>query len=181
MHPTLYKVLNYGLSSGGWFACALGAAHGYLWAGPVVVGLAAGLHLWQGTEKPRREAAYLGLAALFGFVVDSVKAATGFIIYQGGFAVGLAPLWIIAMWVLFAIQLNASLSWLQKRIWLAVPLGAWGGITSYFAGEGLGAIEITTDRLTAGIILGVVWAAVVPGLLLLSRRVVGETQVRGNG
>ncbi|HKJ28494.1 MAG TPA: DUF2878 domain-containing protein [Anaerolineales bacterium] len=171
MNKTLYKVLNYGLSSGGWFACALGAAHGFPWAGPLVVGAAAGLHLWQGAPDWRREARYLGLAALFGFVVDSLFAASGFIVYQGGFVNGLAPLWITAMWVLFAIQLNASLRWLHGRMWLAVPLRAWGGISSYFAGQGLGAIEIMPTPLTAGIILGVVWALAVPVLLWLGERV----------
>jgi len=173
MNKTLYKILNYGLSSGGWFACALGAANGMPWAGPLVVGGAAGLHLWQGSPDWKREARYLGLVALFGFAVDSIKAASGFIIYQGGFVSWLAPLWITAMWVLFAIQLNASLSWLHGRYWLAAPLGAWGGITSYFAGQGLGAITITPEPLTAGVILGVVWALAVPALLWLGEVVTG--------
>ncbi len=173
MNPTLYKILNAGLSSGGWFACAIGAANGYPWAGPLVVAAAAGLHLWQGTDDWRQEAKYLGLTAVFGFMVDSIQAATGFIHYQGGFIKGLAPLWIVAMWILFAIQLNASLKWVHGRWLLGAALGAWGGITSYFAGEGLGAIEITPNRLTAGIILGATWALIVPALLWLGDRVTG--------
>jgi hypothetical protein len=178
MNPTVYKILNYFLSSGGWFACALGAANGYPWAGPLVVGTAAGLHISQ-VETKKREGLYLALVVVFGFIVDSAKAATGLITYQGGFVDWLAPLWIVAMWVLFAIQLNASLRWLRGRIWLAALLGAWGGPASYFAGERLGAITINQEPLTAGAIMAVVWALAVPLLIWLSIRVTGEDPTGG--
>ena len=38
MNKTLYKILNYGLSSGGWFACAMGAANGLPWLGLLEIG-----------------------------------------------------------------------------------------------------------------------------------------------
>ena len=173
MNPTVYKILNYFLSSAGWFACALGAAHGIPWAGPLVVAGAAGLHLSQVRDR-RAEGLYLGITVVFGFIVDSVQAARGLITYRGSFVSWLAPLWIVAMWVLFAIQLNASLRWLRKRLWLAAILGAWGGPASYFAGERLGAITINLDPLLAGAIMAVVWALSVPLLLWVSIRVTGE-------
>ena len=53
---------------------------------------------------------------------------------------GLAPYWIVALWMLFATTLNVTFRWLQPRPALAAALGAVFGPVSYIAGAAVGVI-----------------------------------------
>lgn len=104
-------------------------------------------------------------AVLLGLVADSVLLATGWIAYPNGdWLPGLAPYWIVCLWVLFATTLNVSMRWLSGRYLLAAVFGAVGGPLSYLAGAALGAMTFfeTTPALTA---LALVWAFVMPALM----------------
>ena len=157
----------------GWFACVLGAANGWPWAGPVLVFGIVGLHL----ARARRWQAELRLilaAAALGLVVDSLLLATGWLRYPSGLWIAgpyltLAPYWIVAMWALFATTLNLSLCWLRGRPLLALVLGAVGGPLSYLAGEKLGGIELI-EPYPALAALAVAWAIAMPLLMRLAAR-----------
>ena len=154
----------------GWFACVLGAARGYPWLGPVVVLLALSMHV---RKQPAiaPEIALLGITAVVGFVVDTALLRFGILRIPG---TTLAPPWLIALWPNF-ISTTAEgglLASLPRRPLLAALLGAVGGPAAYDAGARLGAIELGSDRLGALAIVGVVWAVVVPALVLLRARVV---------
>ena len=59
-----------------WFACVLGAAHGYTWLGPIVFVPVLAVHLrTQARGARRKELALLALAALAGFLVDTALLA----------------------------------------------------------------------------------------------------------
>lgn len=176
MNSNAYRLANYVLSNGGWLACAFGAANGMPWLGPVVAAPAIGLHLWLSKAR-RSEAAFLFVAGIIGTLVDTVKAASGFITYEGGYAnlPWLAPLWITALWLIFATQINGALSWLKGRYLLAFTLGAVGGPLAYFAGERLGAISITLAPATSTLVLAIVWGLAVPGLLWVQRLIQPES------
>jgi hypothetical protein len=166
-------VLNYIGLQVGWFACALGAARGYPWVGPLVVAVYVALHLYASPAR-RREGLFILMAAALGLVVDSVKKASGLMTYASPVpdVWWIAPLWIVAMWALFSTTLTGALAWLQGRYVAAAVLGAIFGPLSYVAGEGLGAIWFNySTPLTVGI-LAVVWACVVPLLAWLARRMV---------
>ena len=173
-------VLNYIGLQVGWFACALGAARGYPWVGPLVVAVYVVLHL-SASPSRRREAMFILTAAVLGLVVDSLKKIGGLLTYASPIpdVWWLAPLWIVAMWALFSTTLNGALAWLQGRYLVAIVLGAVFGPLSYLAGEGIGAIQFNYGLpLTLGI-LAVVWAGVVPLLAWLARRMVTASLVGG--
>ncbi|NND61542.1 MAG: DUF2878 domain-containing protein, partial [Gammaproteobacteria bacterium] len=99
----------------GWLACVLGGANGKPWLGPAVVALIVAVHLAL-SERAGREKRLLAMVAVIGLSWDSLLAATGLMVYPSGqIAPGLAPYWIVAMWVLFATGLNVALAWLKGR------------------------------------------------------------------
>ncbi|MEK9778156.1 MAG: DUF2878 domain-containing protein, partial [Methylophilaceae bacterium] len=88
--------------------------------------------------------------------------------FNPGWPFPLTPLWIVVMWLLFAMTLNHSLSWLKRRYVLSFVFGALGGPLAYVAGEKLGAVEITSDLSL--VILAISWAMITPLLMKYSDR-----------
>ena len=154
----------------GWFACVLGAAHGYPWLGPVVVFVALAMHV-ERQRASAREVLILAFTAIVGFLVDSAFLQTGVLRLAGS---TLSPPWLIALWPNFisTTSENGLLSSLPRRPLLAGLLGAVGGPLAYDSGARLGAIELGSHRLSALAIIGVVWALAVPALVVVRARVV---------
>lgn len=152
----------------GWFACVLGAAHGLPWAG---TGVALAIVAWHLTRaiRPRDELVLVLIAAGIGAVWDSALSALGWIRYPNGVLIeGAAPHWIVAMWMLFATTLNASLAWLRRNLPLAAVFGALGGPLAYLGGAKLGALTFAAqDAALVALALG--WAVLTPLLLRLAR------------
>ncbi|ADE13504.1 conserved hypothetical protein [Nitrosococcus halophilus Nc 4] len=111
----------------GWLACVLGGAYQLPWLGTTLAAIFVGLHVAM-TRAPRRELRLILLAGVIGTVWDSFLVTMGWLHYPSGtFMVGMAPHWIIALWMLFACTLNVSLRWLKGRWWLATASGALAG------------------------------------------------------
>jgi hypothetical protein len=152
-----------------WFACVLGAAHGWPGAGVAVAAAVIGIHLTL-SAQPARDALLVAIATTIGLAWDSLMIQLGWIDYAApGPLPALAPAWILALWALLAITLRVPLRWLHTRLVLAALLGAVGGPLSYLAAERLGACRLVhpSAALTA---LALAWAAVTPLLLVLARR-----------
>lgn len=154
----------------GWFACVLGAAHGYWGLGPVVVALILLIQL-SVVSNSASEIRLVLVSLILGYVFDSS------LIHMGLFSLnanvlepwGSSP-WMAAMWVNFALTLRHSMSWLRGRYFLGAALGAISGPFAYLAGARLGAMEILTGPLSFGLALGSSWAAAVPLLIWVSWR-----------
>lgn len=157
----------------GWFACVLGAASGRPWLGPLV---ALPLVLWhlRGAARPLAEARLLAAAGLLGLVLDSALVLAGRLSFTRGVLVaGLAPYWMVTLWVLFATTFNVSLRWLRGHLPLATLFGAVGGPLAYLAGGRLGAAEILEPAWLTYLAVAAVYALATPLLLLLARRLDG--------
>jgi hypothetical protein len=166
---TGHVLANFAAFQAGWFASVLGGAHGAPWFGLAVTALVVAWHL--GTAaRPGIEARLLVLAAVLGASWDSALVALGWIDFASGtlFA-GMAPGWIVALWVLFATTLNVSLNWLKGRYWLAAGLGAVAGPLAYYGGAKLGAVGFPEPVLALGA-LSVGWALFMPLLMRLATR-----------
>ena len=161
--PTLAHILwNIASINIGWFACVLGAANGYTWLGPVFVAALVAIHL-NLIPARRRELATLAAAALFGYAIDSVMVLAGVFDFPVQARVG-APstVWMVALWVNFAMALNVALHWLQHRYLLAALLGGIGGPVAYFSGTRFGGL-LAPAGIT--VLLGAVavqWAIATP-------------------
>jgi hypothetical protein len=164
---TIGLVVMFVAFQGGWFACVLGAAHGWPWAGTLA---AAGVTaLWIGLgARPMADAVLVGAAIAIGFVWDSAMAKMGLIAYAEPGALS-APVWILALWALFAVTLRESLRALHTRLPLAALLGAVGGPLSYAAAARMGACELI-EPVRTPLVLALGWSAITPLLLVLARR-----------
>lgn len=152
-----------------WFACVLGAAGGWPWAGTLVaLAVVAGSVVL--SSKPRVDALLIAAALAIGLAWDSAMVQSGWISYaEPGPLPWLAPAWILALWALFAVVLREPLRWLHTRPLWAVLLGALGGPLSYAAGARMGAIGLI-EPVPALVALALGWAAITPLLLALARR-----------
>lgn len=163
----------------GWFGSVLGAGAGLPWVGPVIVAMVAALHL-SIVPQPRKEFALLAIAAGLGLVLDSLMAGLGWIQFDTGVVVeGLAPYWIVVMWIGFATTLNTCMRGLRAYPWLAAALGLVGGPAVYGFGSLLGALELS-DSPWALLGIGVCWALVMPLLYALARRFDGTVRPGGS-
>jgi hypothetical protein len=159
------RLLNFAMFYLGWFACVVGAARGHLWLGPAVVAALLLLHLIFAPNRPG-EARLIVVAGLFGFTIDTLQASVGLYAFTStSVAPWLCPPWMVALWMIFASTLNASLAWLAGRPVLAALLGALCGPASYVAGARLGAIELHANTLASLTGIAIAWAFALPTLL----------------
>ena len=156
-----------------WCATVYGAANQRWWLG---LALLLPFALWQiGRSRwPRADLALVALAAVLGFAVDSAFAASGWLRYASPLpAPDLAPAWILAMWMAFALTLNHSLAFLKRHVAAAALIGAIGGPLAYWAaGTSFGAVQIADPHWRVLVALAVAWAVLVPLLAGLAERLV---------
>ena len=153
----------------GWFACVLSAARGFPWAGVAVVLLFVIWHIAY-ARRSLQELKLVASVAVIGAIWESAVRSAGLMSYpQESASLHLAPLWIIALWGLFAAQLNVAYGWLKTRLAVAALLGAVAGPLSFRAGASLHAVRFEQGWRTAGA-LAVGWAFLLPMAILLSRR-----------
>ncbi len=86
----------------------------------------------------------------------------------------LAPAWIVSLWVLIAATFDSSLSWMNRKPWLAAAFGAVGSPLSFAAGVRLGAAGFVAPAPVALAALAVLWAAALPLAFVVSRLAGGE-------
>lgn len=165
------KIFNYLSYYVGWLACVYGAAQGQSAIGVAVAALLVLIHFVL-THTLREEIMMIVLVGVLGTCVDSFQAASGLLVYHAGYAKlpWFAPIWITAIWVLFASTINWSFEWLKGRTWLTVVLGAIGGPLTYAAGERIGAVRFQYDYALTMLALAAIWSLVLPAFFALAHR-----------
>lgn len=159
-----------------WLSTVFGGANELPLLGLAAVMVAIGIHLWL-APNPSREMTLIAMTGIIGLVLDSVMVAAGWLAYPSGTIVnGLAPYWILAMWMLFATTLNVTCRWLQGRLWMAGLMGAVFGPISYLGGSAAGAVTLN-QPFAAMTALSVAWALMMPGLLLLAQQLDGTRPI----
>ena len=163
------KLLNYLTFQAGWFACVWGAGQGMVWLGPVFVALVMAFQAGVLTRMTRREVGFILLAVLVGLSLDTTMILAG--VYNPVREITpwpLAPVWIMALWVLFTSSFRLSLEQLHGRPLLGFLLGAVAAPLSYAAGGRMGAASMNPSFLKSFAVLGMVWGLAVPALFALS-------------
>ncbi|NNF52074.1 MAG: DUF2878 domain-containing protein [Gammaproteobacteria bacterium] len=173
-----HLLLNFALFQLAWFACVLGGANGLPAAGLFAVAIAVGVHLYL-SAAPATEFRLVLIVGLLGAAWDSFVVSAGLMSYPSGMMIaGVAPYWIIAMWINFAVTLNVSMGWLKARPLLAAVFGALGGPLSYLAGYKLGGVDIPDLWVGLGV-QAAGWAAIMPSLTVLAGKVDGVVLSKG--
>jgi hypothetical protein len=160
------KIINFAAFQFGWFACVLGAAWGWPYAGPIVVTLLVALHVAL-FRAPRRDLPLFVAVGVLGWLLDSALVLLGVLDFPAYAELGgPSTIWMAFMWINFATTLNASLGWLQRRPLLAAAFGAVGGPAAYWAGLSFGAVTFPAGAMPALLAVGVEWGLAM--LLLLA-------------
>ncbi|MBS3958972.1 MAG: DUF2878 domain-containing protein [Xanthomonadaceae bacterium] len=146
-----------------WLAAAWGAGQGLPWLGPTALLVFAVLHL-AATPSPARDLRMLAIALPLGIVVDSTFALAGWLDFASPWPwPSLAPVWILAMWLGFALTLHHSMAFLDGRPLAAALLGLVGGPLAYWgAARGFDAVELTAAPLLVYAALALAWALALP-------------------
>lgn len=178
--PSPALVANFMLFQLGWLVSVVGAARGYPAAGAVYAAAWAALHHCYIRRGRLHELLLVLAAAGLGFVVDSLLVLGGVIAFPAHASLGSpSTVWMVSLWVMFAMTLRHSLGWLRSRYLPAALLGAVFGPLAYWAGSRIGAIQIVDGALPA---IAVAWAASMLGLLQLerlTRATMAEATLRG--
>ena len=173
--PTMPRILaNFAFFQACWLVCVMGGAAGRPWLGVAMVALVVTLHLRWAT-RPLIELSLLLSVGAIGAVWDGLLAGFGWLVYPSGHIIQwVAPSWIIAMWVGFAMTLNVSLRWLRGRYTAAFFLGLIGGPLAFLAGARLGGV-VFPDPVIALSALAAGWSVITPSLVWLASRLDGYT------
>lgn len=154
-----------------WFAAVAGAAKGWWWSGPLAL---LGFAAWQLSASRGRRADLLLMlgAAVLGFLIDSLWVRLDMMRFSAPLPwSGVAPIWIVAMWMGFALTLNHSLAGLKSHLWLAALLGLVGGPLAYGVAEHhWSAVTLGAPSWRVLLVLGMAWAIVTPLLLRAAMR-----------
>lgn len=157
-----------------WWACALGASAGR-WEPGVAVGAAiAAAQLTASAERGALLATLLA-TALMGLAAETALVASGLVTYAAPWPVaGLAPAWLIVLWIVFATCIPATSRMLGTHaLPKAALLGAVIAPPTYWAGEGFGALSFGGAPWPALAAIALVWAVATPVMLAVYWRYAG--------
>jgi hypothetical protein len=151
-----------------WFITVFGAGHGRAWPGLLAVAIFATWRLRMSVRRPL-ELRLMALALGLGLLLDGGLAGTGLLVYAAAWPAGIAPAWILGLWLAFALTVVPLFGYLQKRPWLAAALGGICGPLSYLgAARGWRAVRFTPPAWHALLWLAIGWGIAVPLLVGLA-------------
>lgn len=162
-----------------WLAAVGGAGRGWWWSGPLALAIFAAWQL-STSRWPRADALLMGAAGVGGFAVDTLWLQAGLMQFvQPVPWAAAAPVWIVALWMGFALTLNHSMAALKRRPWAAAALGAIGGPVAYLAAErAWQAVTLSQPSWQPLLALALAWGALTPALLALGTRLQAGTRSR---
>ena len=171
-------IVNIILFQLGWFACVLSASYQLEWLAVSSLAIIIAFHVYLANNR-QGEILIILSAACVGIIVDSTMIT--FNVFSANHAItisGMAPLWLIGLWMLFGITLNHSLRWFHQHLQFAALAGLVFAPLAYWSGHRLGALQFNNDyaHYWALLIIGVCWFFVTPFLLWVSQRL--ERKVR---
>lgn len=144
-----------------WLIAVIGASKDMIWPSAIMLII---FLFWQLSPKRRHpdDFKFIGLSFLAGIILDSTWQLLGHINFNAPLPIFsfISPLWIVFLWIAFALTINHSLAWLKKYPILAVLLGFIGAPLSYFAGVKLGALSYPNGPILISLMIGTSWALI---------------------
>ena len=117
------------------------------------------VHLALDSER-RDGAALFALGAALGWAGDTLLIQAGLIYFPSAPAADSSPVFMLALWAMFAVSLRASGSaFVTLRPWLRVVVAAAAGPVAYLGGQRLGVLELEFRGVFA---VALEWAVVAP-------------------
>ncbi len=162
-----HKLINFILFQSIWFILILAAAHESFY-GLVIGFLLILVQYWHG-KLMVPDLKLILTSTIIGFAHDTSLNYFKFIQYNIDFNTYYSPVWIIGLWISFALTINHSLVWLGNKKLLQMIFGLIGGPLAYIAGEKLGAIYMINTMTLY--VLALSWACITPLLFQFKKKV----------
>lgn len=164
----MYRFINALGFQVGWFVCIASIKYDQEIPALFFCAVMVGLHFFYSAARFHDlKLACIGL--LLGMAIDSTLQYLSVISFYGWALGPLSPFWLWMIWVMFALTLNSSLSFLQsKHVFLSAIAGLIFGPLSYLAGVKLGAAGFD-NTLTHLATIGLIWMLVLPMLLHIAK------------
>lgn len=131
----------------------------------IAVAVTITLHMIFISEQ-NRELLFIALVAVIGGVVEF--GFVWFDVLKSPSDSLLPPLWLLALWPLFATTLNHSTKWFQQHLWISAVAGAIAGPLTYYTGTRLTDYEIVAPQSTSMLKLMIVWMLVFPFVMWIA-------------
>ena len=149
-----------------WWACALSGPFEFALLGPTVV-VVQFLAWLIAVKDPTRELILIFSLSSIGIAIDSTLLYLEVLIIPTYFLIQppYPPLWLVSLWISFAVGLRNCLQKMRGRYLIAALLGILGGPLAYSGGQGLGALALSEQALW---VLGCVWAGIFPLFIKIS-------------
>jgi Protein of unknown function (DUF2878) len=163
------KLINAAWFQIGWWACILGASHGLEVAALVFCSALVCLHLVY-TDNARQEIKLGLIVLLIGIVTDTAFQFFSVISFYGWSLGPVSPFWLWMLWLMFALTLRSSLSFLNDRLALSALLGLLFGPLTYLSGAKLGAASFGPSHIHIALI-ALTWMVVLPTTVFLSQKI----------
>lgn len=164
----IFKIINFVLFQAAWFVCVLGASYNHTYLAFTLSLIILLLH-FAIIKNRMLELKLIIIAGLIGLLFDGALLNFDLIIYNDpGLPYPFTPIWIVMLWMIFAMTLNHSLAWLSQKIYISILFGAMGGPLAYIAGEKLGAITLLSTNSIITLSIG--WALITPILLTIANK-----------
>jgi hypothetical protein len=141
-----------------WMVSVIGAGRGLWWPGLIVAVLFAALTL-AFTPERKQDLRTLSIALPLGFIMDSILVHSQSLQFACPYPLpGLAPVWIMALWLGFALTLNHSLRSIYARALPTFLFGLLGGPVAYgIATLRFEAMSVQGSTLECALWIGLVW------------------------
>ena len=164
------NIVNFLALQVNWFVAIYGASKGVIW--PCIL-ITAGFVFWQ-LNKQRRHQNDIRLilvAIPIGLILDSFWQYLGLIEFVNSPLAPLTPIWLMMLWISFALTINHSMSWLKPKPALAALFGLIFSPMSYWGGSRLGGMAYLENIWLVSLAIGLAWAGVMWLLIQQSNHV----------
>ncbi|RDV26107.1 DUF2878 domain-containing protein [Alteromonas aestuariivivens] len=141
---------------------ALFTQYEYLW-GIVVLLLA----FFGVARRPLLDLSVAFCVAFTGVSIDIVLALTGVFEFAGHDGMLPVPLWLVTLWIAFALTLRHSMRYLRSRWFLSAGLAAISGPASYYAGLRIGAVDFGMTVPVTLALLALIWVWLLPAFFMM--------------
>lgn len=154
-----------------WWASALGAAAGRFEPGVVVGLIVVAIQIAAARHRGATIFAVL-VAGVLGVMLETAVIAAGLVQYGASSpAIGLAPVWLIALWLVFGTFIEATIRMFgsRPRLWSALAAAVLAPPT-YWGGMRLGALTLAEPIWLPLAIMAIVWAIATPLMVAAYQR-----------
>ena len=172
------NIINFLALQVNWFVAIYGATKNIIWPCILITALFA---WWQLNDKRRHpnDMRVIVCAVIIGITLDSLWQVTGLVKFVSSPLAPMTPIWLLMLWVTFALTFNHSLSWLKPKILLAMLFGLIFSPLTYWGGSRLGGMVYLQNIWLVSAILGIAWAIVMYLLIHQANHSSNIIQVQG--